>query len=188
MKADTLTVLVVEPEQPPYVKSIEDDLRSLQAEVGGSIEAIYPFDDPVAIICNEEGKMLGLPLNRALRDEDHHVYDVVAGTFLVAGLGSEDFCSLNEKQIEKYSEHFKTPELFLRINDGGHYAPGGYVADNRSSFIEHYTGRDDIPDEHRVFSMPKLSIREQMSAFKEIIDRSSLEGERKRPTLGHTER
>ena len=116
MKADTLTVLVVEPEQPPYVKSIEDDLRSLQAEVGGSIEAIYPFDDPVAIICNEEGKMLGLPLNRALRDEDHHVYDVVAGTFLVAGLGSEDFCSLNEKQIEKYSEHFKTPELFLRLN------------------------------------------------------------------------
>ena len=76
----------------------------------------------------------------------------------------------------------------VRINDGGHYAPGGYVADNRSSFIEHYTGRDDIPDEHRVFSMPKLSIREQMSAFKEIIDRSSLEGERKRPTLGHTER
>ena len=61
----------------------------------------------------------------------------------------------------------------VRINDGGHYAPGGYVADNRSSFIEHYTGRDDIPDEHRVFSMPKLSIREQMSAFKEIIDRSS---------------
>lgn len=50
------------------------------------------------------------------------------------------------------------------------------MADNRSSFIEHYTGRDDIPDEHRVFSMPKLSIREQMSAFKEIIDRSSLEG------------
>lgn len=76
----------------------------------------------------------------------------------------------------------------VRINESGHYAPGGYVADNRSSFIEHYTGRDDIPDERRVFFMPKLSIREQMSAFKEIIDRSSLEGERKRPTLGHTER
>ena len=116
MKADTLTVLVVEPEQPPYVKNIGDDLRSLQAEVGGNIEAIYPFDDPVAIICNEEGKLLGLPLNRALRDEDHHVYDVVAGTFLVAGLGAEDFCSLNDKQIEKYSEHFKTPEMFLRLN------------------------------------------------------------------------
>ena len=116
MKDNTLTVLVVEPEQPPYVKSIGNDLRSLQAEVGGNIEAIYPFDDPVAIICNEEGKLLGLPFNRALRDEDHHVYDVVAGTFLVAGLGSEDFCSLNDKQIEKYSEHFKTLEMFLRLN------------------------------------------------------------------------
>ena len=116
MKTDTLTVLVVEPEQPPYVKSIGDDFRSLQAAVGGSIEAIYPFDDPVAIICNEEGKLLGLSLNRALRDEDHHVYDVVAGPFLVAGLGAEDFCSLDDKQIDKYSEHFKTPELFLRLN------------------------------------------------------------------------
>ena len=116
MKTDTLTVLVVEPEQPPYVKKIRDSLHSLQSEVGGSIQAIYPFDNPVAIICNEEGKLLGLPLNRALRDEDHHVYDVVAGTFLVAGLGAEDFCSLDEKQIKKYSEHFKTPELFLRLN------------------------------------------------------------------------
>lgn len=76
----------------------------------------------------------------------------------------------------------------VRINESGHFAPGGYVFDNGSRFIEHYTGRDDIPDEHRVFSMPKLSIREQMSAFKEIIDRSSLEGERKRPTQGREER
>ena len=116
MKTDTLTVLVVEPEQPPHVKNIENSLRSLQAEVGGSIEANYPFEDPVAIICNEEGKLLGLPLNRALRDAEHHVYDVIAGTFLVVGLGTDNFCSLNEKQIEKYSDHFKTPELFLRLN------------------------------------------------------------------------
>ena len=76
----------------------------------------------------------------------------------------------------------------VRINDGGHYAPGGYVADNRSSFIEHYTGRDDIPDEHRVFSMPKLSIREQMSAFKKIIDRSSKEAHKSRGNVEHQDR
>ena len=69
----------------------------------------------------------------------------------------------------------------VRINESGHFAPGGYVFDNGSRFIEHYSGREDIPDEHKVFSMPKLSIREQMSAFKEIIDRSSLEGERLHP-------
>ena len=47
--------------------------------------------------------------------------------------------------------------------------------------IEHYHGREDIPDEHKVFSMPKLNIREQMAAYKEVIDRSSLEGERLHP-------
>lgn len=69
----------------------------------------------------------------------------------------------------------------VRINEGGHFAPGGYVFDNGSRFIEHYSGREDIPDEHKVFSMPKLNIREQMAAYKEIIDRSSLEGERLYP-------
>lgn len=66
----------------------------------------------------------------------------------------------------------------IRLNEDGHYAPGGYVLNNGGSFIEHYHGREDIPDEHRVFSMPKLNIREQMAAYKEVIDRSSLEGER----------
>ena len=66
--------------------------------------------------------------------------------------------------------------------------PGGYVADNHSSFVDLYTGRDDIPDEHRVFSMPRLSIREQMAAFKEVIDRSSLEGERKLLKPGREDR
>ena len=69
----------------------------------------------------------------------------------------------------------------VRINESGHFAPGGYVFDNGSRFIEHYSGREDIPDEHKVFSMPKLNIREQMAAYKEIIDRSSLEGERLHP-------
>ena len=69
----------------------------------------------------------------------------------------------------------------VRINEGGHFAPGGYVFDNGSRFIEHYSGREDIPDERKVFSMPKLNIREQMAAYKEIIDRSSLEGERLHP-------
>ena len=69
----------------------------------------------------------------------------------------------------------------VRINESGHFAPGGYVLDNGSRFIEHYSGREDIPDEHKVFSMPKLNIREQMAAYKEIIDRSSLEGERLHP-------
>ena len=66
----------------------------------------------------------------------------------------------------------------MRINDGGHYAPGGYVRNNYGNFIEVYHGRDDIPDEHRIFAYPKLNIREQMAAYKEIIDKSALDTEK----------
>ncbi|MEY8421018.1 antirestriction protein ArdA [Oscillospiraceae bacterium 44-5] len=76
----------------------------------------------------------------------------------------------------------------VRINEGGHFAPGGYVMCNQGSFVEHYHGIEDIPAGQRVFSMPKLSIREQMAAYKEIIDRSSLEAERKYPETGREDR
>ena len=115
MHIETMKVLVVEPEKEPYVKEISRGLSSLQKEVGGFIEAVYPFEDPVAIICNEEGKLEGLPLNRALRDEDGHVYDIIAGTFLIAGLSEDNFCSLDDTQIEKFSSMYKNPELFMRF-------------------------------------------------------------------------
>ena len=115
MNIETMKVLVVEPEKEPYVKEISSSLHSLQTEVGSYIEAVYPFEDPVAIICNEEGKLEGLPLNRALRDEDGHVYDIIAGTFLIAGLSEDNFCSLDDAQIEKFSAMYKSPELFMRF-------------------------------------------------------------------------
>lgn len=110
-----MRVLVVEPYKEPYEKDIDPGLESLQHEVGGDIEAIYPFDDPVAVICNEEGKLEGLTLNRSLRDEDGEIYDILAGTFLVVGLGEENFDGLNKKQMDKFKEHFKTPEQFIWI-------------------------------------------------------------------------
>ena len=115
MNIETMKVLVVEPEKGPYAKEINSGLSSLQKEVGGYIEAVYPFEDPVAIICNEEGKLEGLPLNRALRDEDGHVYDIIAGTFLIAGLSEDNFCSLDDAQLEKFSAMYKSPELFMRF-------------------------------------------------------------------------
>ena len=88
---NTLTVLEIVPGQYPKQVEIDPDLKSLQQAVGGNIGASYPFSDPVAIVYNDEGKLMGLPLNRALRDESGEAYDVVAGTFLVVGLGEEDF-------------------------------------------------------------------------------------------------
>ena len=73
----------------------------------------------------------------------------------------------------------------VSINEGGHFAPGGYIVQTSGDFKEFYHDTKDIPAEHRVFSYPKLSIREQMAAYKEIIDGSSLEGYRK---LSHKER
>lgn len=67
-----------------------------------------------------------------------------------------------------------------RINDGGHFAPGGYVFNNGSSFVERYHGMEDIPPEHRIFAYPKLNIREQMAAYQEVIDRSALNEEKLR--------
>ena len=45
-------------------------------------------------VWNDEGKLIGLDLNRSLRDEHGEIYDIVAGTFLVVGLGPESFASL----------------------------------------------------------------------------------------------
>ena len=76
----------------------------------------------------------------------------------------------------------------IRLEEDGHFAPGGYVLNNGGQFIEHYHGIEDIPAEHRIFAYPKLNIREQMAAYKEVIDRSSLEGERLHPRKEHDER
>lgn len=113
---EKMTVLVVEPLKEPYVKQIDPGYRSMQAEVDGTVQAIYPYDDPVALVCNDEGKLMGMDLNRGLRDDTGNLYDIVAGTFLVVGLGEEDFASLSPELIQKYTEQFRTPELFIPMD------------------------------------------------------------------------
>ena len=66
-------------------------------------------------VCNDEGKLMGLPLNRALFDDDGHIYDIVSGNFLIVGLGEENFTDLSPDLMEKYGEQFKYPEKFARL-------------------------------------------------------------------------
>lgn len=113
---NSLTVLVVAPGEKPSVVTIPAGLDSLYNQVGEPIQAIYPFEEPVSIVCNDNGKINGMQLNRALRDDENSIYDIVSGTFLVVGLGEEDFCSLTPEQIEKYSEHFAEPEMFFMLD------------------------------------------------------------------------
>ena len=112
---EKLDVLLVQPGAYPQKISIGTDLKDLQDAVGGTITATYPFTDPVAIVCNDEGKLLGLPMNRALRDEHGQTYDVVAGNFLVVGLGEEDFASLSPELAQKYEQFFHQPETFVKL-------------------------------------------------------------------------
>lgn len=87
----------------------------MQAMVGGDIEVTYPFEDEVAIILNESGKINGLPLNRAIYTEDGDMQDIYAGDFLVVGLTEDDFGSLTSEQMQKFEEQFHQPQMFVRM-------------------------------------------------------------------------
>ena len=110
-----MNVLVVEPGFLPYEKEISDSLnsdehlRALQEIVGGWIEAIYPYDEEVAIVCNAEGLINGLPFNRSVPGG----YGGVFGTFFICGLGEEDFCSLPPELMERFKKEFKNSEILL---------------------------------------------------------------------------
>lgn len=108
-------VLLIKPYRYPERITIQPGLESLQKQVGGYIEAVRPFEDPVAIICNEEGKLQNMPLNRALYDKSGDMCGLIAGNFLVVGLGDEDFTSLSDEMMRKYEERFHYPEDFLEI-------------------------------------------------------------------------
>ena len=111
-----MNVLMVEPGKAPHETQIGDDLQSMQALVGGYLEAVYPFEQPVALVCRESGKLDGLMLNRALRDSDGDIYDIIAGTFFIAGLGESDFTDLPHELAEQFAERFRQPEMFMRVD------------------------------------------------------------------------
>ena len=111
-----MNVLMVEPGKAPYETQIVDDLQSMQTLVGGHLEAVYPFDQPVALVCNEHGKRDGLPFNRALRDSDGDIYDIIAGDFFIVGLGQNDFTDLPHELAEQFAERFRQPEMFMRVD------------------------------------------------------------------------
>ena len=103
---------MVEPGYLPYEKEIQDGadhLEQMQAIVGGLIEPIYPYHEEVAIVCNEEGLINGLPFNRSVPGG----YGGVFGTFFICGLGEEDFCSLPPELMERFKKEFRNSEILL---------------------------------------------------------------------------
>ena len=112
-----MKVVLVEPGKMARMTEIDSSLQSMQKLVGGLIQAVYPWQDAAALVCSDEGKLLGLPLNRALQ-QDGQIYDAVVGTFFVCGIREEDFCSLTPQQTEKYLREFREPEMFMQTPDG----------------------------------------------------------------------
>ena len=103
-----MKVIIVKPFTNPFVKEIKGDLESMQAVVGGYIQAIYPFDDEVALVCNEEGKINGLMPNRFLLNRNNGVCDFICGDFFLcsAPAESEHFESMPDNLIQKYIDKF----------------------------------------------------------------------------------
>ena len=116
-----MKILKVEPGKVPVVMEIEESLEAMQSIVGGMIQAVYPFEEPVAMIVNDEGKMMGLELNRALRDPDTSmVYDIICGTMFLCGApaNSDRFADLTEEQLTYYADYYREPEIFLKTELG----------------------------------------------------------------------
>lgn len=112
-----MKILYVEPGKPAELRELGDALKDLQTAVGGYIEAVYPFKDHVCIICNEEGKLLGMEANRVLTTSKGKPYDIICGPFIVAGLTEDNFGDLTDKQIVKYLEKFKDPDMPVQVDE-----------------------------------------------------------------------
>lgn len=114
-KEPVIKVLKVEPDKAPELIEMKNELEAMQAIVGGYIE-IYPLAEGVAIVCNEEGKINGLELNRPIF-HNGQIVEIIAGTFFIAGddISIGEFVSLTEEQIAKYSKQFRHPVTFVKL-------------------------------------------------------------------------
>lgn len=114
-----MRVLYVEPGKAPEERTIGTGLAEMQALVGGMIE-LFPLEDEIFLICNEEGKITNMPLNRAVTDREGRLLDIIAGSFFIAAApaDSDTFESLSCKAMQKYKDRFKYPETFMRDSRG----------------------------------------------------------------------
>ena len=108
-----MKILIVEPRQHPRRADIPHTLHDMQQTVGGYIEIIQPFDDPLVLVCDEEGKLKGYALNRAIAGKD-----IIAGTFFLAGIDGDNLTDLPDELADRYEAIFRSPEVFIRSPRG----------------------------------------------------------------------
>ncbi len=103
-----MKAVVVRRGEKPVLEEIGEKLEDMQAVVGGYIQEIMPWKDDVALVCNEEGKLYGWPVNRIVTDGSGRLLDAICGTFFLcyARPESEEFLSMPEDLAEKYIRMF----------------------------------------------------------------------------------
>ncbi len=143
---DSISCLLVQPGQYPKQIQIGTGLEDLQKAVGGYIEVVSPFEEEVGIICNEEGKINGMPYNRALKNDKGEVYDILAGDFLVVGLTEDDFGSLTPEQMKQFEKTFHQPETFVQMGKGVIALPMSDEAIKKKEEVKEHAGRSGGPD------------------------------------------
>ena len=103
-----MRILKIEPGQAAYEKEINNDLHSVQAEVGGGLFQPVCLGNGIVLCCNEEGKLNGMPPNRWLEEDD-----VICGPFFLVGEdGTGEFVSLTDEQVAICQEQFGEPVQF----------------------------------------------------------------------------
>ena len=113
-----MRIVRVQPMKSAEIIDVDGSYDSFRKEIGGMVERTFPFDDPVVIICNEDGKHMGLQPNRSVRYKSGYV-DVIVGTFLLTGLKKNlEEKSLSIELAEKYRKMFEIPEMFVETKDG----------------------------------------------------------------------
>ncbi|OLS01999.1 DUF3846 domain-containing protein [Tissierella creatinophila] len=103
---ERIRILKIEPQKVSYEKEINNDLEGIQGEVEGLFECIY-LDEDCILVCNEEGKLNGMELNRRVGN------DIIAGPFFIVGDSNDgEFISLTDEQVEQYKKEFSEIQEF----------------------------------------------------------------------------
>lgn len=107
--SDLIRVMVIKPGHEPELTEIENTLKGFQKVVGGYIETVpmESIDDDLRVVLNEEGKIIGLPMNRVWKPYglDGYAMGIMVGTIFIVSTHLDGFTSLTDEQIKKLEEH-----------------------------------------------------------------------------------
>lgn len=161
-----------------YLASLFDDMDKSELTKFEAVLAFGEYTGSVKDLINLAQNLDCYEYYPGISDEDD------LGRFMIDEMGA--------MEVPEYLENYIDYEAYGRdvsLEDGGHFAEGGYIVNNGDSFIEYYNGRDDLPEEHRIFAYPEpeKSIRDTLKQYQQMIDAAPLPL-KDRPAPIHEER